>query len=78
MEASGVSFSGAVLRTGALIHVGNVSQQFGLVVLGGEDPALGRAPLPALKGGDDPLGAALAEQCRGLIAGGVDAILIET
>ena len=26
----------------------------------------------------DPLEAALAEQCRGLIAGGVDAILIET
>ena len=26
----------------------------------------------------DPLEAALAEQCRGLIAGGVDAIMIET
>ncbi len=35
--------------------------------------------LPSLGNiGYDPLEAALAEQCRGLIAGGVDAILIET
>ncbi len=34
-------------------------------------PSLGNIPY-------DPLEAALAEQCRGLIAGGVDAILIET
>ena len=35
--------------------------------------------LPSLGNiGYDPLQAALAEQCRGLIAGGVDAILIET
>jgi 5-methyltetrahydrofolate--homocysteine methyltransferase len=45
-------------------------------VLGGVGPG---TKLPSLGNiAYDPLEAALAEQCRGLIAGGVDAILIET
>jgi 5-methyltetrahydrofolate--homocysteine methyltransferase len=45
-------------------------------VLGSVGPG---TKLPTLGNiGYDPLQAALAEQCRGLIAGGVDAILIET